>query len=181
MKPKVLEDLPVSIAVAVCVTAAALAANAGLKDRFPIDLAELQAKAEERFDAADADGDGLLSADEFAAADLREAFAYRRYRRHDRRGEQARVEGQDEQREDVFAAADADGDAQLSKDEFDALPAAARAVRQRRLFERLDANQDGMLTPAEFPSRASRLAALDVNGDGQITRDEMPRRRPRHR
>lgn len=135
-------------------------------ERFPIDLAQLEAKAEERFNAADADGDGLVSSDEFAALDVRERGA--KDAPDNRRAKRLR-----ERRQGEFEVADRDGDGQLSAEEYHALPAAVRAVRQQRLFARLDADQDGVLIPREFPSRASRLARLDADGDGQITRREL--------
>lgn len=169
--------------------ACAVTASGGPAERFPIDLDALRAEAAERFSAADADGDGGLSADEFANVDLRQLMDDRGLRRRgsetgmpSRRGADQRRQGlrtKAAKREGEFAVADADGDGQLSQEEYRGLPAAARAERQRRLFARLDADGDGRLTASEFPSVADRLARLDVNGDGQITRDEMPRRHRR--
>lgn len=154
---------------------------AGAKgDRFPIDLNELQADAEQRFANADADNDGSLSAQEFAAMDMRRMFAERHGRRGHRAGgerEPGKLERGD--RSEQFEAADENGDGQLSEQEYEDLPNAVRAARQQRLFARLDENADGKLTPDELPSQAARLKRLDSNGDGKIDRDEMPRRRPR--
>lgn len=109
-------------ATVVAVAVVAADSVAAPPDRFPIDLNDLRAEVEQRFNAADADGDG-----------------------------------------------------QLSKQEFEALPAVARRVQQLRAFERLDANADGGLSLVEFASRLTRLQALDANADGFVSRDEMPR------
>ena len=43
---------------------------------------------------------------------------------------------------------------------------------KERLFSRLDADEDGYLSEAEFAQPVERLRALDDNGDGQVDRDE---------
>ena len=167
--------------------AVAVGAFGGPGERFPIDLEALRTKAAEQFNAADADGDGVVSGDEFAAVDARRLLAdggMRSQRAHDgpssKRGRNAdrrreRAEARREQRQREFEAADADRDGQLSSGEFQGLPAAVRAERQRKLFTHLDADADGVLSPTEFPSMARRLESLDVDGDGQVTRDELPK------
>ena len=172
-----------AIAAALAVAAAATDVVAAQRDRFPIDLGELRAKAEQRFNAADADSDGLVTAEEFAAADLNAGFArvhhagkgrcadrVGRVEERERRARKWAAAGQ----EDVFGVADADADGQLSMQEFKALPTAVRSLRQQRLFERFDANADGSLSLAEFPSRLMRLQTFDANADGYVSRDEMP-------
>ena len=166
----------VAVVAALAVSATATDVFAAKQDRFPIDLGELRAKAEERFNAADADGDGSVSAEEFANADLRGVPRGRRDggRRHgDAEGRPAREWARAGQ-EGVFDAADADANGQLSEEEFNAVPAAVRSQRQQRLFERLDADASGGLSLAEFPSRLKRLEMLDANADGTVSRDEMP-------
>ena len=202
-----LRDFPLSITVAACVTGAALVADAlaDPKERTkPIDLSELQAAEESRFAAADADGDGLVSAEEFAAVDLRQLSAgYRPHgdrdgwkrrtapdarRRPDRGAMRERMEQRragiekriaeaqqrrQEARTRDFQIGDADGDGQLSAEEYGDMPAALEATRQRRTFARFDLNADGVLTPEEFPSAVARLRTLDTDGDGLLTREEM--------
>jgi hypothetical protein len=190
----------------ICIVAGCLAAPAALAQhrgpQFPIDLAELKAQEEARFAAADSDSDGMVSADEFAALDPRQAMTdgprhgARRGKRGSARpdgpqpgGFNRRFEAQDADgdssvslaeftgpQSDLFQEADANGDGVLSEDEHAGLRAAARTLTQRRAFTRLDADGDHVLTPAEFPSRHSRLAAYDADGDGQVSRDEFPRR-----
>ena len=188
-----LNDLPLSLTVAACITAAALVAmNAKAQSlpgpEFPIDLAELKTAADARLAEFDTDDDGLLSSAEFEAAEMRPDRAPRDGWRRDRgrRGGWGRDRGRrDGWRSDrghggngaeVFSEADVDGDEKLSQEEFEAVPEAIRRLAQRRLFSRLDANDDASLSADEFPSRYSRLVSLDANEDGQVTRDEMPRR-----
>ena len=171
-----LDDLRVTITVAACITAAALMAiSANAHDRgTAIDLEELKAEAEARFAAADADRDGSVTVSEFEAADV---TPQPRFGRQGRGGpRQSRGAGRSDNRAEVFVEADTNDDEQLSKAEFEALPDAVGRLAKRRLFSRLDENDDASLTSDEFAPRYNRLAALDANGDGQVTRDEMPRR-----
>ena len=154
------------------IAVAADSANAEQRNH-GIDLNELRADAEQRFNTADADEDGLVSADEFAAADLSAVFARDREGRRRARAKEGEWAGAG--REGVFDAADTDANGQLSEQEFNAVPAAVRSLRQQRLFERFDANADGSLSLAEFPSRLMRLQTLDANADGFVSQDEMPR------
>ena len=180
-----LNDFPVALTVAVCITAAALTAmQAHAHDRdAPIDLSELKAEADARFAAADADDSGGVSKDEFVAA---EGAFDRGMRRRGVRFEGPRgwlrSRGQDgDHRAAVFAEADTDQDGKLSDEEFAALPDAVERLAKRRLFDRLDDDEDALLSAEEFPSAYNRLAALDADGDGEVSRDEMPRRHRRGR
>lgn len=202
-----LKDFPLSITVAACVTGAAIVANvfADPKERAkPIDLSELQTAEEQRFATADADGDGLVSVEEFTAIDLRQLSAGMRTPgdRGDWRGRTAgdgrrgpdreamrqrleqrqaeldkRIAEREQRRQEArtrdFQIGDADGDGQLSAEEYGDMPNAVEATRQRQAFARLDQNADGVLTPEEFPSVVGRLRTLDADGDGLVTRDEM--------
>ena len=195
-----LKDYPLSFAVAALVVGAAVAANVFAQSRpaTPIDVSEAKAKEEARFKAIDTDGDGVVSADEFAATNPRELFASlrpggergpreaRRRAAGERRSAQRdRVRGAKERRKaeqgerqrtarrEAFETADTDDDGQLSTEEYEDMPAAVEAERRRAMFARLDANGDGSLTPEEFPSVVDRLEMLDADGDGLVTRDEM--------
>ena len=198
-----LKDFPLSVTIAVCVTGAALVGNAfaGQKERGagPVDLGELRAADEKRFATADTNGDGLVSAEEFANVDPRHMIGDMRIRgdwgRENAGRAVARTELRGVDREDwrrriverqaaqekrraeaktrEFETADSDGDGQLSTEEYGDMPARLKATRQRETFARLDANEDGMLTPEEFPRMAARLEALDADDDGQVTRTEM--------
>ena len=171
-----LDDLRVTITVAACITVAALMAmSANAHDRSAaIDLDELKAEAQERFAAADADSDGAVSSSEFEAADVADEPRFGRQGRGGPR--QFRGTGRGDNSAEVFVEADTDDDEQLSKAEFEAVPDAVRRLAKRRLFNRLDKNDDASLSSDEFSPRYNRYVAHDANGDGQVTRDEMPRR-----
>ena len=198
-----LNDLPLSLTVAACITAAALMAmNAKAQSlpgpEFPIDLAELKPAADARLAEFDTDDDGLLSSAEFEAAEMlpdrgpRDGWRRDRGRRDGWGRDRGRRDGwgRDRGRRDgwrsdrghggngaeVFSEADVDSDEKLSQEEFEAVPEAIRRLAQRRLFGRLDANDDASLSAEELPSRYSRLVSLDANEDGKVTRDEIPRR-----
>lgn len=115
----------------------------------------------EMIQAADADGDGVVTRAEF-----------------------------DAHRAARFAEVDANGDGALSREEARAA-AIARAVERAERnfdarFERLDADGDGMIgADAAMSGREGRLfAALDANDDGAVTAEEIasfePRRGGRH-
>ena len=190
-----LNDLPLSLAVAACITAAALMAMTASAQRpdapgpeFPIDLAELKTAADVRLAELDTDDNGLVSSAEFEAAEMRPDRGPRDGWRRDRgrrdgwrrdrgwRDGWRSDRGHGGNRAEVFSEADVDGDEKLSQEEFEAVPEAIRRLAQRRLFGRLDANDDASLSAEELPSRYSRLVSLDANEDGKVTRDEMPRR-----
>ena len=162
---------------------AAQAAPYGGSDRFPISVEEMDAKRAEIFANVDTNGDGLISAEEFAAAELPERQG--RGKRGGNRGDMSTRGGlSDEQvadriaamEDDLFHALDTDADGVISRDEFSrsAMKEAMADGRKAKMFERADQDGDGYLSPDEFLPR--RLAQLDANGDGEITRDEMPRR-----
>ena len=183
------KDFPVSIIVAVCITAAALSAlNAQAHQADdPISLEELKASAETDFAAADADADGALSGAEFEAIEADALPNWRRARgpaiRNARRGDGPMRQGRRGgpfNDEDVFAEADSNDDGQLSKEEYEARPEAMQRLARRAMFARLDDDEDGLLSFDEYPSRYARMAALDRNADGQVTSDEMAPRGPRH-
>ena len=142
------------------------------RDRFPIDIEAATAAAEQRFRNTDADGDGMVSEQEFQAVDARSL-------RGGGDPAQGKSSAEGERRQRRFEAGDSDGDGVLSAEEYATLPEANRQRQLQRRFASLDDDQDGMLSPEEFPNPARRLADLDVNGDGQITRDEARRRRQR--
>lgn len=103
----------------------------------------------ERFEQADADKNGDVSAEEFAAA-----FNSR------------------------IGGTDANNDGVYSEDEIVAEIERQRAKRMaQRIIERFDADGDGKLTKAEIESQQKKLfALLDRNDDGKIVRDELPKK-----
>ncbi len=100
-----------------------------------------------------------------------------------------------------FAAADADRDGGLTRQEADALrpggpgrrpgsdaqgggtpPTAEQAARRARfgdvVFRGLDANRDGRVTLDEVrPAVESRFRGLDADADNAVSRSELPQRR----
>jgi Ca2+-binding EF-hand superfamily protein len=174
---------------------------AAMQERFPIDLSLLEARATALFDHVDAAGDGVITRAEFVAAEIpRDAMGpglmgeragpqagpgrpgiQRQQRSGPRRGDaerQARSQEMLEARRaqwqaEVFAAADTDGDGQLSQEEFARLPEVHRELARTRMFERLDVNGDGVLDRDEFPRWWAELRAMDRDGDGLVTFAEM--------
>jgi hypothetical protein len=74
----------------------------------------------------------------------------------------------------LLKRADANGDGQISRDEW---------KRRPRAFARLDTNHDGSISRTELQEaarnrgerRRKALERIDKNNDGQISRDEWPR------
>ena len=97
---------------------------------------EIAVHRAERFAAADANGDNLLSAEEF------EAFA---------EAEQARRRA--ERRAKRFAKLDANGDGVITAEEH----ASAADERMARMFERVDADGDGVITEAEREAAQEKM------------------------
>lgn len=102
----------------------------------------------------DADGDGMISLQEFQAAG-----------------------------DEMFARMDTDGAGRISVEDFAARRDAERTgqrpgPRLHRGFARMDADGDGFVTKAEFDeARMTRFNALDANGNGVIDADEVPARK----
>lgn len=159
-------------------------ADEGAKGKRSVSIESLESRAAERFAKADADGDGRVTPEEFAAV---------RMDRRGRRGEDARRDSRrgdgprDRRRsrgpfgEGAFDAADVDGDGNLSREEWRELPRAVRAAARDRMFARMDDNGDGVLEATEFAPNVERLRALDADGDGRLTRREMREGRRRDR
>jgi len=151
-----------------------------------ISKTEMQAAAEARFEAADKNGDGVLTKDESDAA---RAEMHEKMKTH--RGDPA----------ERFAAADTDGDGKLTLDEMKESAAKRMAERGREgdmpgrhtdrmetFFEKADADGDGALTQDEMNAarekmqkrfsehkdrRGGLVGRLDSDGDGQVTKAEL--------
>ncbi len=112
------------------------------------------------------------------------------------------IEDAEARAEERFVFVDADGNGEISREEFEAAPGRRhhrrwgghhdqgrspqqRAAKDKQLFIALDKNGDGLLSPEEFSTREMRTAGramrreqrfndLDSDGNGVLTRDEMP-------
>jgi len=182
------------LAAALTLTSAALAGDEGPghRDRGAradtngdgrVTLEESQAALKARMARLDADRDGRITKAEMDGA--RTQFAERRRERFDERGR------------DAFAIMDTDRNGQLSPQEFEAgrqrMAERRHERREGRMtrrghvpgerFDRLDADNDGVVTSAEMDRAvAERFARMDADKDGAISADERPeRRRGRHR
>jgi Ca2+-binding EF-hand superfamily protein len=168
-------------------------------ERFPISVEDLEARSADTFARVDGNDDGLISAEEFFAQEsmalrVRPGFHHGkgehstdgdrppngRHPRATRHSGATRIDYMENMDDELFAALDTDMDGTLSSSEFSttAMAEARGAIMKQRMFERLDANDDTMLTPDEFPPQ--RLSGLDANSDGLITREEMRDGRSRH-
>lgn len=74
----------------------------------------------------------------------------------------------------LLHAADANGDAQVSTAELEALVQRHIQEQVQQRFSRLDRNADGRVTRSEVPSmKAARFARFDVDGDAFFTVIEL--------
>ena len=138
----------------------------------------------------DADGDGSLSSIEFlprqvdpAAADPEALVA--RLMVLDRNNDGAlTTDEMPERLQGLMARADGNHDGRLTAEEIRAYaktqagPAGrpqygAQVTRMDPILDVLDADHDGVLSPAELASATRALKTLDLNGDGQLTPDEI--------
>jgi Ca2+-binding EF-hand superfamily protein len=168
-----------------------------------VSLAEMQARAAQRFVRLDTDRNGQLTQEERRAgrAALRAKRAERREGRVAQRGERraerlARLDvnrdGQIGQAEapprlaQRFAQLDTDRNGALSRAELQARAGmrgqAVQAVSRDPARVRPDANRDGVVTLAETQARvAARFAAIDADRDGFLSRQERRSHRQNRR
>lgn len=137
--------------------------------RGPISIAEMETRTAERFASLDADKNGVLELVEFEPS---------------RRGGGAAMRamgfspgGDTGVSERLFQRLDVDGSGEISEAELANMQAVRHDMMKALVFERLDTNADGKLTPDEFAPQLARLKELDVDGDGLVTQEERPRGR----
>jgi Ca2+-binding EF-hand superfamily protein len=136
------------------------------------------------FARMDADRDGRLTRREFATArQWLRGGPDRRFERLDANRDGA-ISFQEllDRRADQMQAADRDKDGKVSRREFLARGAGNGVLfaRRQKLFERLDADRDGYITPLENGMALKGwFARLDANRDGQLTQQEIEVERSR--
>jgi len=146
--------------------------------KFPISIADAEAKAAEAFSRIDADASGTISKAEFAAADMPMDHDGPRPRHHPRgryADDDASGMHSEEHEAEYFQALDTDGNGQLSPAEFsrEHRHEVHRSLMKSHAFEHMDTDHDGELSKSEFPGRLARLKELDADGNGEVTRDEL--------
>ena len=148
------------------VIAVVISAGLGLTALGAVALAD---KGPGLFERSDKDGDGFVTKEEFAAG-----------------------------RDEMFTRIDANGDGTLDQAELDKAHEAFRkrmeqhaqsdgtpapkpdGTHHARFMKRIDTNEDGKITAAEFATAGEQMfAKLDDNSDGKLAKDEMPRRHHR--
>ena len=178
---------PQIIKIGLVITATWLGTTAMAKDgqnRFPIRIAEAEARASAHFKNADKDKDGLLSKDEFAQ--LRPEQSRRKVRsagkKHQERPDRLALkdsqiwENKKQEMSAKFAQAYPERAAQQAQ---------IRAATAVRMFELLDADDNGLVDAAEFVKadrnelgrqarQQAAFAHLDANDDGVLTPTEVP-------
>ncbi|MGI9598525.1 MAG: aryl-sulfate sulfotransferase [Acidimicrobiales bacterium] len=103
---------------------------------------EVRRAAGTLFRALDTDGDGVLSADEIAAAP------------------------------DVLRALDTDGDGHLREADFGGPTHIYGAVRRSGILRMLDEDGDMVVGPDDIGAASERILMLDHDGDGRVTQDD---------
>ena len=163
-------------------------------DRFPINLAEAEERADARFAQIDTSADGLISLAEFEAAEMkpRDRKKFKSHRRQHADGKRGakmgraegkfknperaarRAEHEEAVESELFAILDTNDDGALSDSEFAAKTREDKQLaRKRASFKRFDTNADGQLSRDELPSMVERLRGADADGDGEVTRREL--------
>lgn len=125
-----------------------------------ISLQEFQAAGDAMFARLDADGDGRVSAEEWAAAGPG----------------WGRGDGEHRAQREAGAGAGA-GPRGEDRSAHRAERAERMAQHRAAHFARLDTDGDGYVSRADFDAaRMARFSALDVNGNSVIDADELPQR-----
>ena len=155
--------------------------------RFPISIANVEARTNAKFTGADSNMDGLLSSAEFAQLRLVQRGAKSRGRLEKRNGKAGKGGPINRQRaaeqkqiraaaaKEMFKLLDTNADGVIDANEYTQVNnrKLKRRAHKRAAFAQHDVNNDGFLAPSEMPSPVVRLQRLDTNGDGQVSKREM--------
>ena len=155
--------------------------------RFPISIADVEARTNAKFTGADSNMDGLLSSEEFAQLRLEQSGAKSRGRLEKRNGKAGKGGPINRQRaaeqkqiraaaaKEMFKLLDTNADGVIDANEYTQVNnrQLKRRAHKRAAFAQHDVNNDGFLAPSEMPSPVVRLQRLDTNGDGQVSKREM--------
>jgi len=156
-----------------------------------ISLDEYLAAAGARFEQADTQNKGAVTADQIANS----AHAHERMeRRAEGLVKHLDTDGKGFVTADEFAAAaktrfaklDRNGDGKLTPDELSTLgrnkaPAQKREQLVERHFDKLDNNHDGIITLNEYVAAAvAKFKELDIAGHGRVTAEEIANSPPAH-
>ena len=155
--------------------------------RFPISIADVEARTNAKFTGADTNMDGLLSSEEFAQLRLKRPGAKSRGRLEKRNGNAGKGGPINRQRaaeqkqiraaaaKEMFKLLDTNADGVIDANEYTQVNnrKLKRRAHKRAAFAQHDVNNDGFLAPSEMPSPVVRLQRLDTNGDGQVSKREM--------
>jgi len=79
----------------------------------------------------------------------------------------------EEKRKQIFSAMDYDRDGDVTFAEYERLDNTKRATLLKARFNKLDLNQDGQLSDAEYASYLGSFDRLDQNSDGQLSHSEI--------
>ncbi|WYH48082.1 hypothetical protein WKW49_12920 [Teredinibacter turnerae] len=78
-----------------------------------------------------------------------------------------------EKRKQIFERMDGDGTGDVSFGEYRQLDQAKREMLLKARFNKLDLDQDGVLSGEEYVSYLGSFERFDQNGDGSITSEEI--------
>ncbi len=183
---------PIIIAIVVATTAMIMSSVSPAEERqvrFPISIADVEARTNARFTEADSNMDGLLSREEFAQLRLERPGAKSRGPLEKRNGKAGKRGPINQQRaaeqkqiraaaaKEMFKLLDTNADGVIDADEYTGANSRKlrRQAHKRAAFAQLDVNNDGFLAPNEMPSPVRRLKQLDTNRDGRVSKREMRR------
>jgi Ca2+-binding EF-hand superfamily protein len=141
----------------------ATAASAQQQQPGPVTRSTVAAQLDSAFAAADTNHDGSLSPSEIEATSNRDV-------ENARSAARTKLQAQ-------FKQLDTNKDGQLSWAEFSAILAALKAPQTpAQILQRLDTNHDGKLSAGEFKApRLGLFDKVDLNHDGTVTPDEERR------